>query len=106
MRFYGWGGIIWQKTNRLKLVDDDFQILVDEGLEDVIKDFFHWEIETCNSCINYRGSVWIEFCDFHDGAVSIEKQHCSKMEKVTSAKHSGLFFRKNPRQRWSSMRRS
>ena len=47
-------------------VDEDFQILVDEGLEDVIKDFFHWEIETCNSCIDYKGSVWIEFCDFHD----------------------------------------
>jgi hypothetical protein len=47
-------------------IDDDFIILVDEGMEDIIKNFFHWEIETCNSCIDYRGSVWIEFCDFED----------------------------------------
>ncbi len=47
-------------------IDDDFHILVDEGLEDVIKNFFHWEIDTCNSCIDYKGSVWIEFCDFND----------------------------------------
>jgi len=47
-------------------IDDDFIILVDEGMEDIVKNFFHWEIETCNSCIDYRGSVWIEFCDFED----------------------------------------
>lgn len=47
-------------------IDDDFHILVDEGLEDIIKNFFHWEIDTCNSCIDYKGSVWIEFCDFND----------------------------------------
>ncbi len=47
-------------------INEDFHILVDEGLEDIIKDFFHWEIETCNSCIDYKSSVWIEFCDFHD----------------------------------------
>ena len=47
-------------------IDEDFQILVDEGLEDIIKNFFRWEIETCNSCIDYKGSVWIEFCNFDD----------------------------------------
>jgi len=47
-------------------VDDDFYILVDEGIEDIIKNFFHWEIETCNSCIDYKGSVWIEFCEYND----------------------------------------
>ena len=47
-------------------IDDDFHIFVDEGLEDVIKNFFHWEIETCNCCIDYKGSIWIEFCDFDD----------------------------------------
>ena len=47
-------------------VDDDFYILVDEGIEDIVKNFFHWEIETCNSCIDYKGSVWIEFCDYED----------------------------------------
>ena len=47
-------------------IDEDFCILVDEGLEDVIKDFFHWEIETCNCCIDYKESTWIEFCDFED----------------------------------------
>ena len=30
-------------------IDDDFYIYVDEGLDDIIKNFFHWEIETCNS---------------------------------------------------------
>jgi len=39
---------------------------VDEGLEDIIKNFFHWEIDTCNSCIDYKWSVWIEFFDFDD----------------------------------------
>jgi len=47
-------------------ITDDFYISVDEGLEDIIKNFFHWEIETCNCCIDYKGSTWIEFCDFHD----------------------------------------
>ena len=47
-------------------IDDDFHIFVDEGLEDIIKNFFHWEIETCNCCIDYKGSTWIEFCDFDD----------------------------------------
>ncbi len=47
-------------------IDEDFHIFVDEGLEDIIKNFFHWEIETCNCCIDYKGSIWIEFCDFHD----------------------------------------
>ncbi len=47
-------------------IDDEFVISVDEGLEDIIKNFFHWEIETCNSCIDYKGSVWLEFCDYED----------------------------------------
>ena len=47
-------------------IDDGFVISVDEGLEDIIKNFFHWEIDTCNCCIDYKGSVWIEFCDFED----------------------------------------
>ncbi|MBI5680653.1 MAG: hypothetical protein HZC47_07170 [Methanobacterium sp.] len=47
-------------------IDDDFYISVDEGLEDIIKNFFHWEFETCNSCIDYKGSVWIEFCEYGD----------------------------------------
>lgn len=47
-------------------IDDDFVISVDEGLEEIIKNFFHWEIDTCNCCIDYKGSVWIEFCDFND----------------------------------------
>ncbi len=40
--------------------------MVDKGMEDIVKNFFHWEIETCNSCIDYKGSVWIEFCDFKE----------------------------------------
>jgi hypothetical protein len=47
-------------------IDDDFHIFVDEGLEDIIKNFFHWEIETCNCCIDYKGSIWIEFCGYKD----------------------------------------
>lgn len=49
----------------LELGDDSY-ISVDEGLEDIIKNFFHWELETCNSCIDYKGSVWIEFCRYDD----------------------------------------
>ena len=47
-------------------INDDFHIFVDEGLENIIKNFFHWEIETCNCCIDYKGSIWIEFCDYKD----------------------------------------
>ena len=47
-------------------IDDEFFISVDEGLEDIIKNFFHWEIETCNSCIDYKGLVLLEFCDYDD----------------------------------------
>lgn len=47
-------------------IDEDFIILVDKGMEDVVENFFHWEIETCNSCIDYKGNVWIEFCDFEE----------------------------------------
>ncbi|MDD3984942.1 MAG: hypothetical protein PHY59_03420 [Methanobacterium sp.] len=47
-------------------IDDEFTIRVDKGMEDIIKNFFHWKIETCNCCIDYKGLVWIEFCDFED----------------------------------------
>jgi hypothetical protein len=47
-------------------IGDDFHFLVDEGLEDVIKNFFQWEIDTCNCCIDRDGSIWMEFCDFND----------------------------------------
>jgi hypothetical protein len=47
-------------------IEEDFFICVDEGMEDIIKNFFHWEIETCNSCIDYKGKVWIEFCEYGD----------------------------------------
>jgi hypothetical protein len=47
-------------------IEEDFNIFVDEGLEDVIENFFHWDIETCNCCIDYKGSIWIEFCDYED----------------------------------------
>jgi hypothetical protein len=47
-------------------INDDFHIFVDEGLENIIKNFFHWEIETCNCCIDYKGMIWIEFCDYKD----------------------------------------
>lgn len=49
-----------------EILVDDYPMLVDEGLEDVISNFFHWGIETCNSCIDMEGSVWIEFCDYED----------------------------------------
>ena len=49
-----------------EILIDDYPILVDEGLEDIISNFFHWDIETCNSCIDMEGSIWIEFCDFED----------------------------------------
>jgi hypothetical protein len=49
-----------------EIIVEGYPILVDEGLEDVIRNFFHWEIETCNSCIDINGSIWIEFCDFND----------------------------------------
>lgn len=47
-------------------IEDDFHIFVDKGLDDIIKNFFHWEIETCNCCVDYKGSIWIEFCDYTD----------------------------------------
>lgn len=45
-------------------IEDDFCIEVDEGLEDIIKNLFLWDLETCNCCIDYKGSTWIEFCHF------------------------------------------
>lgn len=42
-------------------INDDYSIWVDEGLEDIIKNFFHWNIETTNSCIDNNGSIWISF---------------------------------------------
>ena len=49
-----------------EILIDDYPMLVDEGLEDIISNFFHWDIETCNSCIDMEGSIWIEFCDYED----------------------------------------
>lgn len=49
-----------------EIIVDEYPLLVDEGLENVIRNFFHWDIETCNSCIDMKGSVWIEFCDYKD----------------------------------------
>ncbi|MCE5213306.1 MAG: hypothetical protein LLF83_01115 [Methanobacterium sp.] len=45
---------------------DGYPMLVDEGLEDVISNFFRWKIDTCNSCIDMEGYIWIEFCDYED----------------------------------------
>lgn len=45
---------------------DGYPMLVDEGLEEVISNFFHWDIETCNSCRDMDGSIWIEFCNYDD----------------------------------------
>lgn len=47
-------------------IGDDFCIEVDEGLEDIIKNLLLWDLDTCNCCIDYKGSTWIEFCDFQD----------------------------------------
>jgi hypothetical protein len=49
-----------------EILVDGYPLLVDEGLEDVVANFFHWDIETCNSCIDMEGSIWIEFCDYDD----------------------------------------
>lgn len=49
-----------------EIIVDGYPMLVDEGLEDVIGNFFHWDIETCNSCIDMNGSIWIEFCNYDD----------------------------------------
>jgi hypothetical protein len=54
------------KHKQTEIIVDDYPMLVDEGLEDVISNFFNWDIETCNSCIDMDGSIWIEFCDFED----------------------------------------
>jgi hypothetical protein len=51
---------------QIEILVDDYPILVDEGLEDVVGNFFHWDIETCNSCIDMDGSIWIEFCNYDD----------------------------------------
>jgi len=66
-------------------VDDDFYILVDEGIEDIIKNFFHWEIETCNSCIDYKGSVWIEFCEYKDWEQFLQLSLRNKIMKTGKA---------------------
>ncbi len=60
-----WRAFVGHKQIEVK-INDDFHIFVDDGLEDIIRNFFHWEIETCNCCIDYEGSIWIEFCDFKD----------------------------------------
>lgn len=49
-----------------EIIIDGCPMLVDEGLEDVVSNFFHWDIETCNSCIDMDGNIWIEFCDYED----------------------------------------
>jgi hypothetical protein len=49
-----------------EIIVDGYPMQVDEGLEEVIVNFFHWEIETCNSCIDMNGSIWIEFCNYDD----------------------------------------
>lgn len=49
-----------------EIVVDGYPMLVDEGLEEVIGNFFHWDIETCNSCMDMDGSIWIEFCSYDD----------------------------------------
>ena len=57
---------------QVEILIDDYPMLVDEGLEDIILNFFHWDIETCNSCIDMHGSVWIEFCDYEDWRVFLQ----------------------------------
>lgn len=35
-------------------IDEDFCILVDEGLEDVIKDFFHWKLKHATAVLTTK----------------------------------------------------
>ena len=46
--------------NQTEIIVEGYPMQVDEGLEDVIANFFYWEIETCNSCIDMDG--------FHTGS--------------------------------------
>ncbi len=66
LNIISWGVTMSEHKQIEVKIDHDFYILIDEGLENIIKNFFHWGIETCNCCIDYNGSVWIEFCDFDD----------------------------------------
>jgi hypothetical protein len=50
---------------QVEITVDDYTFTVDKGLEDIIRNFFHWEMETCNSCKNNNGNVWIEFPSFY-----------------------------------------
>lgn len=51
---------------------DGYSFTVDEGLEDIIKIFFHWSIETCNSCIDNNDKIWIEFREFYDWKIFMQ----------------------------------
>ena len=48
------------------ILTDDNIISVDEGLEEIIANFFHWNIPTCNSCIDDNGNTMISFYEFND----------------------------------------
>ena len=42
------------------------KIEVDKGMEDIIKNCFHWNFPTNNSCIDNQGFTWICFNSFKD----------------------------------------
>ena len=45
---------------------EEYKIEVDKGIEDVIKNCFHWDFPTNNSCIDNNGFIWIAFDYFQD----------------------------------------
>lgn len=44
-------------------------------MENIIKNFSWWDIETCNSCINTFGNTWIEFDSFKDYKLFAKKAY-------------------------------
>ena len=44
----------------------EYKIDVDKGMEDIIKNCFHWDFPTNNSCIDNNGFIWISFNSFQD----------------------------------------
>lgn len=55
------------------IINEDYAFTVDEGLEDIIRNFFHWDIETSLSCIDNFGCTWIGFYGYHDFQLFIQR---------------------------------
>lgn len=81
------------KHNQIEItIYEDYIIEVDEGLEEIIENFFHWDIPTISSCVDNNGSIWIAFPNYHDWEKFLQLALKRSNESISEENHDLWSF--------------